>query len=39
MAVPKQLRKWHKHVMAIKRANPKLSLKEVLEKAHRSYEG
>lgn len=35
--VPKQLSRWHKHVNKVKRANPGMEFKKVLQKASRTY--
>jgi hypothetical protein len=35
--VPPALRKWHAHLMKVRKANPSLSLKEAMIKAKKSY--
>ena len=37
MAAPKHLQKWQKHLKKVRNANPKLSLKDAMKKAKKSY--
>jgi hypothetical protein len=36
-AVPAHLKKWHAHLMKVRRANPNLSMREAMMKAKKSY--
>jgi hypothetical protein len=35
--VPKQLKKWHSHLMAVRKKNPGKSMKQCMKIAKRSY--
>lgn len=35
--VPAALKKWHDHLSKVRKANPKLNMKEAMQKAKESY--